>query len=283
VRYRYISLFVTCILLFCLSGCGGITLPGFIKEELTFDDRCKDTPYTETSMNSDMVTDADGEISSDYLKALLNGESKIDYLLNCALAEAPDNEARLYRAHVLLSLLASYGAYNLSVGQYEESIGDAITLLSHIKQAETSLRKASSVVEPTAAIFKFQDNRYRIERISKLLEVALYAERPTLRRAKRSVRSLIGAIAADAPPSVVKSGIEGAMTGIRKSIHLRLYGKAYLDDAREDLERFADGSITPSIEDWQRRDILIQEACDKISLIAKLERYSCLTPEDAEI
>jgi hypothetical protein len=270
-------------LLFNLSGCSGISLPGFVKEELAFDKRCKEMPYTDEGMNGDMVTNAEGEISSDYLKALLKGQSKIDYLLDCTLAEAPNHEASLYRAHVLLSLLASYGAYNLSVGHYEESIGDAITLLSHIKQAEASLRKASSVVEPMPAIIEFQDNRYRIERVSKLLEVALYAERPTLRRAKRSVRSLIGAIAADAPPSIVKSGIEGAMSGIRKSIHLRLYGKAYLEDAREDLERFANGSVAPSIDDWQRRDILIQEACDKISTIAKVDRYSCLPAKDAHI
>jgi hypothetical protein len=267
-------------LLLCLSGCSGITIPGFLQDELTFDNRCKETPYTEDQINTHMVTDEEGELSPDYLKALLNGQSKIDYLLDCTLAEAPNEEARLYRAHVLLSLLASYGAYNFSVGQYEESIGDAITLLSHIKQAETALRLASTIVEPTESIDEFQQNRYRIERISKLFEVALYAERPTLRRAKGSVRSLLGAIAADAPTSVVKSGIKGAMTGIHKSIQLRHYGKAYLEDARLDLNRFSDGSTLPSAEDWQRRDHLIQEACDKITITAKLESFACLPATD---
>jgi hypothetical protein len=257
-------------------------MPGFLQDELSFDNRCKETPYTEDEIDAQMVTDAEGEISPDYLKALLNGQSKIDYLLDCTLAEAPNDEARLYRAHVLLSLLASYGAYNFSVGQYEESIGDAITLLSHIKQAETALRLASTVVEPTQSIDQFQLNRYRIERISKLLEVALYAERPTLRRAKDSVRSLLGAIAADAPTSVVKSSIKGAMAGIHKSIQLRHYGKAYLADARLDLNRFADGSQTPSVEDWQRRDRLIQEACDSITITAKLEGFACLPATDTE-
>jgi hypothetical protein len=257
-------------------------MPGFLKDELRFDNRCKETPYTEDEINAKMVTNADGELSTDYLKALLKGQSKIDYLLDCALAKAPNDEARLYRAHVLLSLLASYGAYNLSVGQYEESIGDAVTLLSHIKQAELSLRMASTIVKPTASIDEFQHNRQRIERISKILEVALYAERPTLRRAKGSVRSLLGAIAADAPTSVVRSGIEGAMTGIQKSIHLRLYGKAYLDDARLDLNRFADGSKTPTPDDWQRRDRLIQEACDEITITARLEGYTCLPVTDTQ-
>jgi hypothetical protein len=250
-------------------------------DELKFDNRCKDTPYMEVGVDGGMVTDVEGEISSDYIKALLNGQSKIDYLLDCALAEAPNQEARLYRAHVLLSLLASYGAYNLSVAQYEESIGDAITLLSHIRQADASLRKASLVVEPDEPMISFQENRHRIERISKLLEVALYAERPTLRRAKQSVRSILGAIAADAPTSIVKSGIEGAMTGIRKSIHLRLYGKAYLEDAREDLDRFASGTARPSIDDWLRKDELIQEACDKITVIAKLEGYACVASKQS--
>ncbi|MBT3046130.1 MAG: hypothetical protein AB2637_05015 [Candidatus Thiodiazotropha sp.] len=279
---RFHSLVMACLLSLIVSGCSSISLPGFLKSELIFDKRCADTQFTDKNGNQHTVTDSEGEISSGYIKALLSGHARIDAFLDCALAEAPKHETRLYRGHVLLSLLASYGAYNLSVGRYEESIGDAITLLTHIREAEKSLRAASREVEPDESTLPYQGSPIRLKRISNLLEVALYAERPTLRRAKKDVRSLLGGIAADATPSILQAGVEGAMRGISKSIHLRLYGKAYLKDARDDLARFADGSVLPVAADWKNRSAMIQDACERIRVFAQLDGFDCIADPGAE-
>ncbi|MBT2968761.1 MAG: hypothetical protein KME56_04355 [Candidatus Thiodiazotropha sp. (ex Ctena orbiculata)] len=275
------SLTALCLLALIISGCSSITLPGFVRSELIFDKRCADKQFSDKNGKQHTITDSEGEISTGYIKALLSGHAKIDAFLDCALAEAPKHETRLYRGHVLLSLLASYGAYNLSVGQYEESIGDAITLLTHIREAEKSLRAASREVKPDENTLPYQESPLRLKRISNLLEVALYAERPTLRRGKKDVRSLLGGIAADATPSILQAGVEGAMRGISKSIHLRLYGKAYLKDARDDLARFADGSVLPETEDWKNRSVMIQDACDRIRLFAQLDAFDCIVDTES--
>jgi hypothetical protein len=212
---------------------------------------------------------------------MVAGEASIDTLLDCALSPAITEEARLYRGHVLLSLLAKYGAYNLQVGPYEERIGDAITLLAHIKQAEHSLRGPSTVVKPDVSLRKYQERPAKLDRITYVLEVALYAERPTLRRLKGRVGSLVGSIASGASAESVRWSVKGAIDGIEKSIHLRLYGKAYLDDAKEDLSRFTGESQLPMAADWQRRDAMIEEACDQIAKLANLNGYSCI-PEESD-
>ncbi|MES9971915.1 MAG: hypothetical protein ABW092_17915 [Candidatus Thiodiazotropha sp.] len=271
------TLATLCLLTLILSGCSSMTLPGFLKSELMFDKACARQKYTDKNGNKHSIADTEGEISTGYIKALISGHAKVDEFLDCALVKAPKHETRLYRGHVLLSLLASYGAYNLSVGQYEESIGDAITLLTHIREAEKSLRLASSAVKPDVTTLPYQGSPIRLKRISNLLEVALYAERPSLRRARKDVRSLLGGIASGATPAILQSGVEGAMKGISKSIHLRLYGKAYLDDAREDLERFADGSVLPDEADWMNRSEMIQDACNRIRVFAQLDNFDCIT------
>ncbi|MES9922733.1 MAG: hypothetical protein ABW152_01460 [Candidatus Thiodiazotropha endolucinida] len=282
MSYRMLSLLVVSLLTISLSGCSGITLHGFVKNELKFDKRCAQKKFFDKNDNLTPIAGDDGEISNEYILALISGHAKIDCFLDCAIAEAPKHETRLYRGHVLLSLLASYGAYNLSVGQYEESVGDAITLLTHIREAERSLRGASSVVKPVIQPRPYQERPFRLNRISNMLEVALYAERPTLRRAKSSVRSLVGAIASKAPPSIMADGVKGAMTGISKSIHLRLYGKAYLKDAQDDLIRFKDGFDIPKKDDWDRRSKMIEDACKRIAVFAQLDKFDCIPDGEDE-
>ncbi len=112
--------------------------------------------------------------------------------------------------------------------------------------------------------------------IAYILEVALYAERPTLRRGTGQIRSLVGAISSGAPSETIKMGIEGALSGIEKSIHLRLYGKAYLQDAKDDLARFTGENVQPAESDWKRRDAMINDACNAIARIANLESFVCI-------
>lgn len=280
--YGVHSLTAICLFAFTISGCTSMTLPGFVKNELKFDKRCKEKIFYDSELKQHTITDSEDKISTEYIKALLSGDAKIDCFLDCALAPAPNDETRLYRGHVLLSLLASYGAYNLSVGHYEESIGDAITLLTHIREAEKSLRVASVEIKPDESTLPYQGSPIRLRRISNMLEVALYAERPTLRRAKQDVRSLLGGFASGSSSSILHSGIEGAMRGISKSIHLRLYGKAYLNDAQEDLARFADEFAKPEKEDWDNRSEMIQDACDRIRIIAQLDTFDCIGNPEAE-
>ncbi len=264
-----------------LTGCSTITALKPAEDSIASDALCPDTvPVTPEGLDI-RITDEAGRVTPEYIHAMIEGEASIDPLLDCALSPAIAEEAKLYRGHVLLSLLAKYGAYNLQIGPYEERIGDAITLLAHIKQAEYSLRGPSSVVKPDISLRKFQERPAKLDRITYVLEVALYAERPTLRRIKGRVGSLVGSIVSGASTESIRWSLSGAIDGIEKSIHLRLYGKAYLDDAKEDLSRFTGESQLPEAADWQRRDAMIEEACAQIAKLANLNGSSCI-PEESD-
>jgi hypothetical protein len=273
--YQKATLAITIILGFSLGGCASLTSLDVVQDKISLDERCANFIAVEKGNEKIVVADEKGKISSGYINALISGDAPIDPLLDCALSPVTSEEAKLYRGHVLISLLASYGAYNLALGPYEERVGDAITLLAHIKQAEKSLRGASRAVKPDIPIREFQGSPARLDRITYILEVALYAERPTLRRIKGEIRSLVGAVAAGSPAGTLKLGIEGAVTGIRKSIHLRHYGRAYLADAQEDLARFKENAL-PTEADWNRRDEMINEACHTIMGMAKIDTFSCI-------
>ncbi|MEJ2452867.1 MAG: hypothetical protein P8103_01740 [Candidatus Thiodiazotropha sp.] len=270
-----------CLMTAVLTGCSSISALKPAQESIASEALCPETVAVNPDGREILVTDKAGRVTPEYIRAMIEGEASIDTLLDCALSPAITEESKLYRGHVLLSLLAQYGAYNLQIGPYEERIGDAITLLAHIKQAEYSLRGPSSVVKPDVIFRRYQERPARLDRITYVLEVALYAERPTLRRLKGRVGSLVGSIASGASTESIRWSLKGAIDGIEKSIHLRLYGKAYLDDAKEDLSRFTGEGQLPEAADWQRRDAMIEEACDQIAKLANLNGYSCI-PEESD-
>lgn len=260
-------------------GCGTWSL-SVVDRQLELSESCDTTMAPE---KPEIHVSRDGKISKDYLKALIAAETQVDPLLDCLLAPVASDEARAYRGHVILSLLAAYGAYNFEIASYEERIGDAVVFLAHIQQAENSLREGSRLFNGDIENLKFRSHQKRLERVLYVLEVALYAERPTLRRAGARVRSLLGAVGTGLGGDAVQGAADAAVAGLAKSIRLRHFGKAYLQDAIEDLRRFEANDAKapleqkePTLEDWQRRDGVINDSCTRIAKIANLQQFECI-------
>ncbi|MEW8692694.1 MAG: hypothetical protein AB2535_16735 [Candidatus Thiodiazotropha endolucinida] len=265
------------------SGCS-ITSIGSVQTQIDTTDECDNAEIslkekgTNDNLQSPIFVSEKGKLSTDYLNALIKAETTIDPLLDCVLVDVESTEARIYRGHVVISLLAAYGAYNFNIESYEERVGDAVTFLVHLQKAEKALRAASTTLNESVEDEELIQNQKRLERVLSVLEVALYAERPTLRRMKSRVRSLVGAIATD--KNLVRSAAEAAVGGLKKAIHLRHFGRAYLKDAIVDLERFSiKGVKQPQYKDWERRDSMIKVACTKIATIAELDGFKCIPPK----
>lgn len=219
------------------------------------------------------VTDENGRINEAYLKALLKGEVSFDGLLDCAFQPMHSDEARLYRGHVIVSLLATYGAYNLEFGNYDERSTDALTLLGNIEQAERDLRGPSAVVKPDVKELPYQKRPPKVTRALRVLEVAVDAERPTFRRFGNTLKGIIGAFTSGGVIGAFEDAFTGALKGLEKTVILDLYGPAYYADAREDLGRFTGKDSKPDAEDWANRDQMINEACGRIAQIAGVEAH----------
>ena len=123
----------------------------------------------------------------------------------------------------------------------------------------------------------FAERQQRLERVLYVLEVALYSERPSLRRSSDKVRSVLGAIGLGDSRGLLQDAVHGALSGLKKSIRLRHFGRAYLLDAKEDLQRFADGG-SPGRADWKRRDRMIEASCARLAEIARLDGFRCTPP-----
>lgn len=213
-------------------------------------------------------------------------------------------EKRLFRGHVVVTLLARYGAFNIT-GQvggihdiefraYPEMAEDAATMIAHIEIAEDLLRipwpdghwkdRGANSTAAKLARFGFLRDVNLSYRVISVIQVALDAETPTLRRTKRFVRDVIGAfasrnvaaigsIATDAANAVAKVGVLNVM----RAAYLRdanRYGWAAPDTP-------GDFKIVKQItlEDWARWDALLVEACDRLAELANVKNH-CLSDDE---
>ncbi|MCB1723192.1 MAG: hypothetical protein H6959_01850 [Chromatiaceae bacterium] len=269
-----------------MQGCSTLWSVGTVEATVAEDGRCDSMEVVlpgplgrsgaESAAETEVVHVSEGgRLSPAYISAIVRGDATVDPLLDCVLVPVATEESRLYRGHVVVSLLATYGAYNFEVGAYEERIGDAVNFLVTMRKAEAALRAASDVVGANADAAAFDAHQRRLEQVLLVLETALYAERPTLRRVDDKVRSLVGAINAGVSTGLVRGAAESAVDGLKKSIRLRHFGRAYLLDAADDLGRFSVGG-SPTAADWQVRDRVIESACRRVAAIADLETFSCV-------
>ena len=107
-----------------LAGCATIGVIHIVEEEVALAGSCggfmvtapDGSPITGRDGAPVTVADANGRVTYGYVRAMATGQAGISPFLDCALEPAITEEARLYRGHVIVSVLAVYAAYNLEVG-----------------------------------------------------------------------------------------------------------------------------------------------------------------------
>lgn len=268
-----------------------------------------------------------------------NAGEALDDFLDCTVAnigaDAPE-ELKVYRGYVILAVLSRYAAFNytgqiageanLNFSIYSGMHDDALATLARIETAERMLRASSGLKEVAATVTEtnptieymglLDDQASKLPTVSKLhrslavLVVATSAEKPTLVRAKgwfdRAVEAASGALLNR--DDVLDQGLKV----VGKSLTLKTFGNAYLDDARCDLEghvgakwqKGGDGTCEqvrcqtckdkkcrsapsgktggtslsgrPTLEEWAYWARIIENSCDRIAASVGT-RHHCLT------
>jgi hypothetical protein len=291
------ALYVIAILAF-VGGCGTI-----------FDSPEAGIP--EDSETNSCLAKAEAEVAkAEKAKGIdLDDVARIDHFLTCYVGPASDpgdslrdHELKLLRGHIVVALLARYGAFNITgeVGDvininfrsYAARHDDARDILDAIEDAELKLRQESSFFpklprrpRPPAFLLdvnKAYDSAYKVDRVLTVSDLLKEAATPTYRRTRIFVTSLIAAIGGSV--GAAKDAFKDAYNGLRKFAVIGTFGKAYRTDAlgylavkHPNLKEYAEiakkysikSPTTPAsavgIEDWREWDKLINEACERLA------------------
>lgn len=206
------------------------------------------------------------------------------------LDDASDPTLKTYRGYVVLALLSRYAAFNytghvggvanLDFQTYPELNGDAVELLSHIGRAERLLRMASgnpavagtvdlSKGDPAIEYTKLLDSDKavlpdvsRLIRTLSVLQVAVDAGKPTVRRTSSFFRRAIVNAVADRE-ELLRQGL----TAMGKGFTLSIFGSAYLKDGGRHLQTCKDqaGATCPSTDNWKYWSRIIEFSCNQIA------------------
>ncbi len=225
-----------------------------------------------------------------------------------------DLEGRLLRGHILLTLLTQYGTELIVSHPSRRQVAQAELLLGHIVEAERTLREASAVMnlrgrdklkagglvtfdkndDPTKVTYAFDDRQRNLRwssfvtRLLRVFQVALDSQRIDTEQSLDRAGNLVAAfssgnVAAFVP--VLKDALAGA-TSVQKT---RIYGDAFLRDARETLSShragtsFAGpGSVSYAIDrtsaGWALWDEPLTRACGVLATVAKREKDETCVP-----
>ena len=203
--------------------------------------------------------------------------SLLDRFLDCAIGEVDPNnrEVRLLRGHMIVAMLAQYGAFNITFGNYEDKKEDATALLAQIEVAEEELRRASNIfaggIPPETATPTVD----KLRRAVAVLNVAIIAERPTVKRLRGVALNIVAAISGG--PGAVKDLVRDALRGIKKVVKLDLWGGAYRQDTHTFLAQFraSAGQNQATVEEkhWTLWNREIKRACKVLEVIAGVKEH----------
>jgi len=223
------------------------------------------------------ITDHKGEPTPFLLGSLIAGvtadpsaagePNPFDALLDCYVGpvDMADPEKRLLRGHVVVTMLAIYGDFNLGHRHYEDLEDDAALIIRAIENAELSLAAGSRLMvqaaqgpgaEPETVLTSYG----RVDRVIDVLQVAIDVERPSHARGALSLRNLAAAVGAGG--SIADLLLDG-LRGIRKAAVLEVYGGALRNDARRFLAGLEGRAVT--LEDWRVWDRWLDRACRGIA------------------
>ncbi len=244
---------------------------------------CADLSYTAPGERGQPVerkiTDRNGEPTGFLVSSLVVGLTSdpsrdaapdpFDAWLDCLIGEVDgrDPEKRLLRGHVLVTMLAMYGDFNLRRRQAADLQDDAALIIQGIENAELNLASGSGIIlaaalGPSAHPEHLLTSYARVARVVDVLQVAIDVERPTRARLLGSLRNAAAVVAGNA--ALADLLLDG-LRGIRKAAILEVYGGALRNDARRFLRGLEGRSIT--LADWQAWDRWLDRACASIAAI----------------
>lgn len=223
---------------------------------------------------------------------------RLNRFLDCYVGpvEDEDSEGRLLRAHILLVLMAKFGAELVLSHTSGRQVAQAERLLGHVADAELALRSASRIMADPAASRQLivadsagamqTDLRWRAyaSRLLRVFQVGVDDERIDAQQSIDRAGNLVAAFGGSSPDFslLLRDGLAGAIAvqGIR------LYGDAYLRDARETLAMTRrvtttdGGNFTYDVatirQGWKVWDDELAATCATLATIARKDDPGCL-------
>jgi hypothetical protein len=222
------------------------------------------TPFLVSTLVSGLTSDPTHDFDPDR-------PNPFDAFLDCYVGEVDmrDPEKRLLRGHVVVTMLAMYGDFNLGHRRYDNLEDDAALIIQAIENAELNLGAGSRLMvqaalgpaaEPEQVLTSFG----RVSRVVDVLQVAIDVERPSQVRALGGLRNLAAAIGGGGGVGITDLVFDG-LRGIRKAAILEVYGGALRNDARRFLRGLDGRPVT--LADWQAWDRWLDRACARVAAI----------------
>ena len=280
------SLLATMMLALALSGCAKTS--GVIVAAQPSPMACANMVYEGLDAAGTpverQITDQNGEPTTFLVASLIAGltsdpthdldpdrPNPFDAFLDCYVGEVDmrDPEKRLLRGHVVVTMLAMYGDFNLGHRRYDNLEDDAALIIQGIENAELNLGAGSRLMvqaalgpaaEPEQVLTSFG----RVSRVVDVLQVAINVERPSQVRAFGTLRNVAAAIGGGRGVGIADLVFDG-LRGIRKAAILEVYGGALRNDARRFLRGLEGRAVT--LDDWQAWDRWLDRACASIAAI----------------
>lgn len=161
--------------------------------------------------------------------------------------------ARLWRAHLLIGVIARYGAARTE-DYSDDKAGDSGRILARTQIALKALKAAIEESQLNVKLYSVK----RADLILAMLDQADAAAKPT-------IRTVIGFLRV---PSIT-----GARELIRNAFEDRLFGKAYVSDCAEIFKGMKASGTPKKIDQkfWTKTDAHLKEQCTRLNQMAKTE------------
>jgi len=187
--------------------------------------------------------------------------SHIHLTMNCITVDIDqsDVDKRVFRAHVILTALARYGAFTTtrSPDRYKSH---AARILDAVETVDWQLwvDKHHAQGSPLDAV-------NQTDRMVRISEIADLAAKPRKDAGKGFLTRLAEVFAAPTPTGIIGSAKE-ALDLFRDSLKVNVYAQAYILAAKEALTTMARRSTTAA--DWAAFDRDLRKACDTLAQVA---------------
>ena len=215
--------------------------------------------------------------------------SALSGYLDCLLGEAADeNEsAQLLRGHIMLTLMAQYGAEIVRTSRTDRQPAQALRLISHVREAELLLSAGSDALTPAGSnVPPHLDRFWLAARIASVLQVAIDIETIYARRSLDTASNLLTALGSGpAAAGQAQQLLAQAGKGLALTQRSQLYGAAFIADSRSSL-----GSISAEkpqsdakvvVAQWGLWSARLDAACADLATAAKLSDPSCRPTQSA--
>lgn len=161
--------------------------------------------------------------------------------------------ARLWRAHLLIGVIARYGAARTE-DYSDDKAGDSGRILARTQIALKALKAAIEESENDVKLYSVK----RADLVLAMLDQADAAAKPT-------IRTVIGFLRV---PSIT-----GARELIRNAFEDRLFGKAYVNDCAQIFKEMKVSGTPEKIDQkfWAKTDSHLGEQCQRLNQMAKTE------------